>query len=97
MQNGCAYEPGIVAWQACRHFRRGLSVEDFEVAGSHLGMGWNGNVMQILDERVAHREKRGGNRSRVDSVHECLSARVPESCHRDDQDGNYSLTRRTHS
>lgn len=44
---------GIVAWRACTHARGGRMVEDIEVEGSHLGMGWNRNVMRVVGERLA--------------------------------------------
>ena len=50
---------GIVAWQACRHeplsrhHRPQHPVEDIEVHGSHLGMGWNPRVLAIVADRLA--------------------------------------------
>ena len=44
---------GVVAWQACQHQRARGNVEDVEVDGSHLGMGWNRNVMHIIADRLA--------------------------------------------
>lgn len=44
---------GVVPWQACVHDRRQAHVSDIEVEGSHLGMGWNGNVLtRVSDELV---------------------------------------------
>jgi hypothetical protein len=39
---------GVVAWQACRHVRRSPRVQDIEVDGSHLGMGWNPAVLRVV-------------------------------------------------
>lgn len=44
---------GIVSWQACRHARARRTLEDVEVEGSHLGMGWNPSVMRIVADRLA--------------------------------------------
>ncbi|KFN48253.1 esterase/lipase family protein [Arenimonas composti] len=42
---------GVVAWQCCRHVgNRRRTVRDIEVEGSHLGMGWNPEVMRIVGE-----------------------------------------------
>lgn len=39
---------GVVAWQSCRHARRSARVQDLEVGGSHLGMGWNPAVLRAV-------------------------------------------------
>jgi len=44
---------GVVAWQACRHDRTTAQVQDVEVQGSHLGMGWNPKVLQLVGDRLA--------------------------------------------
>jgi len=44
---------GIVAWQACRHEHDGPLVQDIEVRGSHLGMGWNPRVLRVVAEQLA--------------------------------------------
>lgn len=44
---------GVVAWAACRHPRAGRLAEDVEVEGSHLGMAWNRQVLQVLADRLA--------------------------------------------
>jgi predicted alpha/beta hydrolase family esterase len=44
---------GIVAWQACRHARQSESVQDIEIKGSHLGMGWNPKVLDLVADRLA--------------------------------------------
>ncbi|MDP1740581.1 alpha/beta hydrolase [Polaromonas sp.] len=44
---------GVVAWQSCRHDQTGAQVCDVEVKGSHIGMGWNPAVLQVVAERLA--------------------------------------------
>lgn len=44
---------GVVAWQACRHNRPGALVQDIQVQGSHLGMGWNKQVLRVVGDRLA--------------------------------------------
>lgn len=44
---------GVVAWQACRHDRTGPQVQDVQIEGSHLGMGWNTRVLQVVGDRLA--------------------------------------------
>ena len=46
-------DDGVVAWQSCQHARPRAGVDDFEVRGSHLGMGWNPEVLQVVGERLA--------------------------------------------
>jgi len=48
---------GVVAWQSCQHEGEAVrdNVDDFEVDGSHLGMGWNPDVLQVVGERLALR------------------------------------------
>ncbi len=46
---------GVVAWQACRHGAPGRQVQDVEVQGSHLGMGWNPRVLRVVADRLAQR------------------------------------------
>lgn len=43
---------GVVAWQTCRHGRRSSLVHDIEVDGSHLGMGWNRDVLAVVADRL---------------------------------------------
>ena len=43
---------GVVAWQTCRHHQRMRQVQDIEVDSSHVGMGWNRQVLQIVQERL---------------------------------------------
>jgi pimeloyl-ACP methyl ester carboxylesterase len=50
---------GVVAWEACRHASPGRrDVQDLEVEGSHLGMGWNPAVMRVVADRLAQRRAR---------------------------------------
>lgn len=44
---------GVVAWQACCHDRPRARLEDIEVSGSHIGMGWNRQVLAIIGNRLA--------------------------------------------
>jgi pimeloyl-ACP methyl ester carboxylesterase len=44
---------GVVAWQSCRHAHPLGDVQDIEVEGSHLGMGWNPEVLQLIGDRLA--------------------------------------------
>jgi alpha-beta hydrolase superfamily lysophospholipase len=46
---------GVVAWQSCQHEGERPHVDDVEVEGSHLGMGWNPEVLQVVGERLAPR------------------------------------------
>jgi alpha-beta hydrolase superfamily lysophospholipase len=50
---------GVVAWQSCQHANEAElgDVDDFEVEGSHLGMGWNPDVLQLVGERLALRRR----------------------------------------
>lgn len=49
---------GVVAWEACRHAVDRSDVQDLEVEGSHLGMGWNPAVMRVVADRLAQRRAR---------------------------------------
>jgi pimeloyl-ACP methyl ester carboxylesterase len=44
---------GVVAWQTCRHDKRSKLVHDIEVEGSHIGMGWNRDVLDAVSDRLA--------------------------------------------
>lgn len=46
---------GIVAWQSCLHASDRHQVEDIEIQGSHLGMGWNRAVLSVLTDRLAQK------------------------------------------
>lgn len=43
---------GVVAWQTCRHDKRSSLVHDIEVSGSHIGMGWNRDVLAAVADRL---------------------------------------------
>lgn len=49
---------GVVAWQTCQHSKARADVEDLEVGGSHLGMGWNPDVLELVAARLAMRRGR---------------------------------------
>lgn len=57
---------GVVAWQSCVHARPARRVEDVEVSGSHIGMGWNSAVLSVVADRL--RQKPGKWRPYVDSL-----------------------------
>jgi pimeloyl-ACP methyl ester carboxylesterase len=44
---------GIVAWQTCRHAKPTKLVNDIEVHGSHLGLGWNQDVLAAVADRLS--------------------------------------------
>ena len=44
---------GIVAWETCRHASPANCVEDVEVNGSHIGLGWNTAVLEVVADRLA--------------------------------------------
>ena len=46
---------GVVAWQTCTHRCPAAHVEDVEVVSSHLGMGWNSEVLKVVADRLAQR------------------------------------------
>ena len=59
---------GIVPWQACKHDNEHDRLQDVEVAGSHLGMGWNPQVLAVVADRLAQppsawRHYAGGSKS----------------------------------
>ncbi len=43
---------GVVAWETCRHVKPARQVQDIEINGSHIGMGWNPAVLQIVGDRL---------------------------------------------
>lgn len=43
---------GVVAWQTCRHDKPSKLVHDIEVDGSHVGMGWNRDVLAAVADRL---------------------------------------------
>lgn len=46
---------GVVAWQTCCHSRRSRLVQDIEVSGSHIGMGWNRDVLAAVADRLGQK------------------------------------------
>lgn len=44
---------GVVAWQTCCHDAASSLVHDIEVDGSHIGMGWNRDVLSVVADRLA--------------------------------------------
>jgi pimeloyl-ACP methyl ester carboxylesterase len=46
---------GVVAWQTCKHDAPSNRIEDVEVRSSHIGMGWNPDVLRIVADRLAQR------------------------------------------
>ncbi len=49
---------GVVAWQTCTHPSEAPHTEDIEVNSSHLGMGWNAEVLDVVADRLAQRPGR---------------------------------------
>jgi hypothetical protein len=43
---------GVVAWQTCRHDKQSTLVQDVEVEGSHFGLGWNRDVLNVVADRL---------------------------------------------
>jgi pimeloyl-ACP methyl ester carboxylesterase len=43
---------GVVAWETCRHDKRSKLVHDIEVNSSHIGMGWNRDVLAAVADRL---------------------------------------------
>ncbi len=44
---------GVVAWQACRHDKVSHLVHEIEVDSSHIGMGWNLDVLTAVADRLS--------------------------------------------
>ncbi|WP_167812656.1 esterase/lipase family protein [Marinobacter daqiaonensis] len=44
---------GVVSWKTCCHLERSDLVHDIEIRGSHLGMGWNRDVLAAIANRLA--------------------------------------------
>jgi pimeloyl-ACP methyl ester carboxylesterase len=47
---------GIVAWQACLLDETAGEAENIEVDGSHIGLGWNAQVLRIVADRLSQPE-----------------------------------------
>ena len=43
---------GVVAWQTCRHDKVSHLVHDIEINSSHVGMGWNRDVLAVVADRL---------------------------------------------
>jgi len=43
---------GIVAWQACIQPGSGKHIDHIEIEGSHVGMGWNPQVLSIIADKL---------------------------------------------
>ena len=43
---------GVVAWQTCRHDKVSRLVHEIEVESSHIGMGWNREVLTAVADRL---------------------------------------------
>jgi len=43
---------GVVAWQTCKHEAESNRVQDLEVTGSRIGLGWNRSVLRIVRHRL---------------------------------------------
>jgi alpha-beta hydrolase superfamily lysophospholipase len=46
---------GVVAWQTCVHDKPFMRVQDIEVDGSHIGMGWNREVLDTVSAQLRYR------------------------------------------
>lgn len=46
---------GVVAWQTCLHEKASSLVHDIEVSGSHIGLGWNRDVLAAVTDRLGQR------------------------------------------
>jgi pimeloyl-ACP methyl ester carboxylesterase len=44
---------GVVAWETCLHAGESPHVQDLEVRGSHVGLGWNRAVLRIVGDRLS--------------------------------------------
>ncbi len=49
---------GVVAWQTCCHHKHSSLVHDIEVGGSHIGMGWNREVLAAVADRLGQKPGR---------------------------------------
>ncbi len=46
---------GVVAWQTCVHDKPFMRVRDIEIDGSHIGMGWNREVLATVTDQLRQR------------------------------------------
>lgn len=44
---------GVVAWQACIQTGGRHDTENVEVQGSHCGLGWNLEVLEVVADRLS--------------------------------------------
>ena len=44
---------GVVAWQACVQPGRARHVDNVEIDGSHVGMGWNPQALKVIAHKLA--------------------------------------------
>jgi pimeloyl-ACP methyl ester carboxylesterase len=51
-------DDGIVAWQACLQHGARNDLENIEVRGSHCGLGWNCDALEIIARRLSQPENR---------------------------------------
>jgi pimeloyl-ACP methyl ester carboxylesterase len=55
---------GVVAWLACIQPGSNAHVDNIEVSGSHCGLGWNSEVLEIVAHKLKlHGRARGGRRA----------------------------------
>jgi hypothetical protein len=47
---------GVLAWQTGRHVKRSCLVHEIEVGGSHVGMGWNREVLAAVADRLGQEQ-----------------------------------------
>ncbi len=57
---------GLVAWQTCLHDRPNTLVQDIEVVSSHIGMGWNREVLDVVADQL--QRPAAGNRRRASNA-----------------------------
>jgi pimeloyl-ACP methyl ester carboxylesterase len=50
---------GIVNWDVCRHTTDVQGHRNVEIAGSHIGMGWNPQVLQIIERLLTEHNDTG--------------------------------------
>lgn len=56
---------GVVAWQACVQPGSNAHVDNIEVNGSHCGLGWNSQVLEIVAHKLKLHGRAGGVRRAV--------------------------------
>ena len=63
---------GIIAWQACLQDGTRTDLENIEVRGSHSGLGWNSEVLEIIAGRLSQPEHAWKRDARCVSVAQAL-------------------------